>query len=173
MSVRSVSDREHVFVKGSPELMKRIRKPVNKRNACADDEGDDLKDLVDGDFKPSLAQKSGSHGHSGARHHENPDVKNLGSLSKEVLGKDVKSPEEKEKEEQKRIFAKAARTEARLKKSLHDEVRDVAHRNAPVVEVNPRLRAILHRGLAPLSACLSRPDSSSQLQLAAIRRWEC
>lgn len=89
----------------------------------ADDEDDDLKDLVDSDFKPSLVQKGMVHGHSSGHRHENPDVKNLGDLSKQVLGKDVKSPKEKEKEEQKRIFAKAARTEAMLKKSLAHEVR--------------------------------------------------
>lgn len=96
----------------------------------ADDEDDDLKDLVDSDFKPSLAQKGMVHGHSSGHHHENPDVKNLGDLSKQVLGKDVKSPKEKEKEEQKRIFAKAARTEARLKKSLAHEVRATCRTSA-------------------------------------------
>lgn len=121
-------------MKEDAELIELISNSFNNRNACADDEGDDIKDLVDTDFafKPSLAQKSGSHGHGSTHHHENPDVKNLGSLSREVLGKDVQSPKEKEKEEQKRIFAKAARTEARLKKSLHDEVSDVGHGNTPV-----------------------------------------
>lgn len=124
--------------------------------ACIDDEGDDLKDLVDGDFEPSLAQKKMVHSRSSqAHHHENPDVKNLGALSKQVLGKDVESPKEKEKEEQKRIFAKAARTEVRLQKSLHGKADKVstwqlcllsAHLIVPAPPVAGRTR---RDGIAP------------------------
>jgi hypothetical protein len=87
-----------------------------------DDQGIQLSGSNVKFFSSGLSQKdyhdSDDSVHGG---NKNPDVQGLSALRNKVLSKDITKPKERQKKQEKEIFAKAERKEKELKKSLHTQ----------------------------------------------------